>query len=255
MRTGSVPVSWNNTYPLPICTVTTLSTTSLLKSQCTSLECFVATRLFRIGATVFHVLRTLTYNDTLNINTTKCLTWACLWQFLWWMCNWGIWRQNQVLSDGRMTRKMSSKFTDSYQFYISLNITSLSLHTNILCNNIHILVHHITYQHYNLKIQYIYINWNNRNRHYMSHSPTTFLLFFFHPQPNGFINIFIATSALVSTMQSLFTDGVKGPKTLKRKVLVDFSSPNIAKEMHVGHLRSTIIGKKVYSFILQQTHT
>ena len=54
-------------------------------------------------------------------------------------------------------------------------------------------------------------------------------------------------------MQSIFTDGVKGPKTLKRKVLVDFSSPNIAKEMHVGHLRSTIIGKRVYSTLLH-TH-
>jgi tRNA synthetases class I (R) len=70
-----------------------------------------------------------------------------------------------------------------------------------------------------------------------------FISFYF--QPNGFINIFIATSALVSTMQSIFTTGIQGPKSVKRKVLVDFSSPNIAKEMHVGHLRSTIIGDAI----------
>ncbi|KAE9536759.1 arginine--tRNA ligase [Ursidibacter arcticus] len=62
----------------------------------------------------------------------------------------------------------------------------------------------------------------------------------------GFINIFLNTEWLANNAeQALNSEKLGIQLSQTQTVVVDYSSPNVAKEMHVGHLRSTIIGDGV----------
>ena len=64
----------------------------------------------------------------------------------------------------------------------------------------------------------------------------------------GFINLTMRDDWLISTTNQLILDDRLGVKAVANphNIVIDYSGPNVAKPMHVGHLRSSVIGDALY---------
>lgn len=73
----------------------------------------------------------------------------------------------------------------------------------------------------------------------------------------GFINLRLKADALAKSVRGMASDARLGiaPAAKPRTFVVDYSAPNVAKPLHVGHLRSTIIGDALVRILRFAGHT
>ena len=73
----------------------------------------------------------------------------------------------------------------------------------------------------------------------------------------GFLNITVSDEAIVSTLAARAADERLGVPYAEHPgtTVIDYSQPNVAKEMHVGHLRSTVIGDAIVQILEHRGET
>ncbi|MEI6638068.1 MAG: arginine--tRNA ligase, partial [Planctomycetota bacterium] len=76
------------------------------------------------------------------------------------------------------------------------------------------------------------------------------------PVGPGFINVRVRDDALAAAVGRAVADERLGvtAAAAPQRVVVDFSSPNVAKPMHVGHIRSTVIGDAIARILRFRGH-
>jgi arginyl-tRNA synthetase len=72
----------------------------------------------------------------------------------------------------------------------------------------------------------------------------------------GFLNVRLRTEWIAEALGELLDDEALGvePAVPARTIIIDFSSPNVAKPMHVGHVRSTVIGDSLARILTALGH-
>lgn len=77
----------------------------------------------------------------------------------------------------------------------------------------------------------------------------------------GFLNLFLSTPSMQTFLLQAYEKDFSGKKKfgfsdigVSKTLLIDFASPNVAKPMHVGHLRATIIGQALYNVAKTQSY-
>ena len=70
-----------------------------------------------------------------------------------------------------------------------------------------------------------------------------------YAQKPGFINIVVTDKFINESLRDIMRSDKFGVKLESKKIVIDYGGPNVAKPLHVGHLRSAIIGQAINNIL------